>query len=65
MFSSLIINCVSVCVFEIGNWQLNAHLESVIRPTTEFHDARLFVKGEILYIDFATRFVDGRWFPFD
>ena len=41
------------------------HLETVIGPTTEFHDARLFVKGEILYIDFATRFVDGGRFPLD
>lgn len=44
---------------------MNSHLVSVIRPTTEFHDARLFVKWKILYIDFATRFVDGRRFPLD
>ena len=44
---------------------MNSHLESVICPTTEFHDAGLFVKWEILYIDFATRFVDGRRFPLD
>ena len=41
------------------------HLIAVIRPTTELHDAGLFVKREILYIDFARRFVDRRRFPFD
>ena len=41
------------------------HLETVIGPTTELHDAGLFVKGEIFYIDFATGFVDGRRPPFD
>ena len=41
------------------------HLVAVIRPTTELHDAGLFVKREILYIDFARRFVDRRWLPLD
>ena len=41
------------------------HLVAIIRPTTEFHDAGLFVKREIFYINFARRFVDRRWLPFD
>ena len=41
------------------------HLVAVIRPTTELHDAGLFVKREILYINFARRFVDRRWLPLD
>ena len=52
-------------MFGSSQLRMNSHLESVICPTTEFHDAGLFVKWEILYIDFATRFVDGRRFPLD
>jgi hypothetical protein len=44
---------------------MNSHLVSVICPSTEFQDAGLFVKWEILYIDFTTRFEDGRRFPLD
>lgn len=52
-------------------WILNEHLTrilypyrvAVICPRSKFHNAGLFVEGEILDIDLAKWFVDGRRLP--
>ena len=41
------------------------HLESIVGPRAKLENTRLFVEGKVLDVDFATRFVDGRRFPFD
>ena len=41
------------------------HLETVVRPTTEFQDARLLVEGEVLDVDLAARLVNGGRLPLD
>ena len=41
------------------------YLEAVIGPTTEFQNAGLLVKGEILYVYLTRRLVNGRRFPLD
>ena len=38
-------------------------LESVVCPTAKLEHARLFIEWEILDIDLATRFIDGRRLP--
>ena len=43
----------------------SSNLKAIVCPATKLHDAGLFVKWEILYIDFATGFVDGRRLPLD
>lgn len=40
------------------------YLEAVIGPTTEFQNAGLLVKGEILYVYLTRRLVNGRRLPF-
>lgn len=39
------------------------YLEAVIGPTTEFQNAGLLVKGEIFYVYFTRRLVNGWRFP--
>lgn len=39
------------------------HLKSIVCPTAELHDTRLFVEGEVLHVHLAGGVVDGRWLP--
>ena len=41
------------------------HLESVVSPAAELHDARLLVEGEVLDVHLARRVIDGRRTPLD
>lgn len=55
-----------VCVYECQREKGDRvpYLEAVIRPTTELEHAGLFVEWEILDVNLARGFVDGRWLPF-
>ena len=48
-----------------GGKQKGNNLESVVCPAAELEHARLLVEGEVLDIDLATGFVDGRRLPLD
>lgn len=47
-----------VCVYF-----LCCNLSAIVRPRAELHDTRLLIEREILHVDFAGRFVNGRWLP--
>lgn len=42
-----------------------SYLESIVRPTTEFENAGLFVKRKILNVNFTGGLVNGWWLPLD
>ena len=41
------------------------HLEAVVGPAAELHDAGLLVEGEVLHVHLARGVVDGRRLPLD
>lgn len=41
------------------------HRVPVVSPRTKLHEASLLVKGEVLHVDLAKWFIDGRRFPHD
>ena len=43
---------------------MNIHLEAVICPAAELHDAGLLVEGEVLHVHLTAGVVDGGGLPF-
>lgn len=41
----------------------NNHLEAVVRPGPELHQAGLLVEREVLHVNLAGALVDGWWLP--
>ena len=51
-------------LFERQRISLNCtHLEAVVGPAAELHDAGLLVEGEVLHVDLARGLVDGGRLP--
>ena len=45
------------------NQNNSLHLEAVVGPAAELHDAGLLVEGEVLHVHLAGGVVDGRRLP--
>lgn len=42
-----------------------SHHVSVVCPRSKLHETSLLVKREVFHVDFAKRFINGRWLPYD
>lgn len=50
--------------FEVFQWPQILYLNAIVSPRAKFHVAALLVKWEILHVDLARGFVNGRRLPY-